>query len=96
MGLVLLLGMSELLCWSCGVFSERVGSCLCLWGLVGNYHPHFWPIETGFVVLYWVVCPWNVNFLQECRNFWKSCVPGKSWHVSLLNVETFGGHVSLE
>ena len=50
MGLVLLLGMSELLCWSCGVFSERVGSCLCLWGLVGNYHPNFRPIETGFVV----------------------------------------------
>ena len=47
---VFLTGVPELLCWSCGVFSERVGSCLCLWGLFWNYHPHFWPIETGFVV----------------------------------------------
>ena len=48
---VFITGIPELLCWSCGVFSERVGSCcLCLWGLVGNYHQNFRPIETGFVV----------------------------------------------
>ena len=53
MGLVLLiLGMSELCVGLVGSFLSVWGPvCACVGSFVGNYHPNFRPIETGFVVI---------------------------------------------
>jgi hypothetical protein len=88
MGLVLLLCyVWTLLLSCCGVFSERVGSCLCLCGLVGNYSPNYSPnCDTGFVRNTRISC-----YAYASAVYWCQC--GLSSRVTL--VEEFAMHVWL-